>query len=314
LGASVGISLFPADTRFASDLINWADMAMYKAKSNGGDQFQFYSPSLTLNQRQRLELESQLYRAVEQNQLCVHYQPIVNLQTGELVSVEALMRWRQPDGSLRTPDEFLQVLEETGLIARAGEGLLREACKTLKRCRQIHPKLRLSLNLSMNQLWQPSILEWVQKIVYSEGVPPNAITIEITEDAMQRDSHRMESLLADLRISGFEVAIDDFGTGYSSLSRLKDMPVAMLKLDKSFLAELDGGLVGSALVRSVRDMAGAMGLAVVAEGIETQAQLNTVRQLNYDFGQGFLFAPPMAEEDLTQLLQSQATGQRFAGM
>ena len=310
----MGISLFPADTRFASDLINWADMAMYKAKSNGGDQFQFYSPSLTHNQRQRLELESQLYKAVEQNQLCVYYQPIVDLKTGELVSVEALMRWRHPDGDLRLPAQFLQVLEETGLITRAGEAMLREACQTLKRCRVIHPRLRLALNLSVNQLWQPRLLEWVQRIVYAEGVPPNAITIEVTEDSMLRDSPRMQSLLANLRLSGFEVAIDDFGTGYSSLSRLKDMPVGMLKLDKSFLTELnqDQDQVDSALVRSVWEMASALGLKLVAEGIETEDQLAAVRQLNYGYGQGYLFARPMEEEELTLLLQGQSTGERFA--
>ncbi len=313
LGVSVGISLFPADTRCASDLINWADMAMYKAKSNGGDQFQFYSPALTINQRQRLELESQLYQAVEQDQLCVHYQPIVNLRTGEVSSVEALMRWQLPDGSLRTPADFLQVLEETGLIARAGESLLRQACQALTRFREIQPGLRLSLNLSMNQLWQPRILEWVQRIVHSEGILAPAIVIEITEDSMLRDCQRMESLLADLKASGFEVAIDDFGTGYSSLSRLKDMPVATLKLDRSFLTELDKGPVGRALMRSVQEMAGALKLNLVAEGIETPAQLATVRQLGYGYGQGFLFAPPLAEEDLTLLLHNHAAGQRFTG-
>lgn len=312
LGASVGISLFPADTRFASDLINWADMAMYKAKSNGGDQFQFYSPELTINQRHRLELENQLHRAVEQDQLRVHFQPIVDLHTGEVVWVEALMRWQLPDGTVRTPDQFLQVLEETGLITRAGEALLRQACAAFRRCRELAPGLRLSLNLSMNQLWRPRILEWIQKVVYSEGVPPNAVIIEITEDSMLRDAQRMEGLLADLRLSGFAVAIDDFGTGYSSLSRLKDMPVSMLKLDRSFLSQLDQGKVGSALLRSIRNMAGALGLDLVAEGIETEAQLATLQQLDFGLGQGFLFAPPLTEPELIRLLDSQSAGQRFA--
>ncbi|WP_166254637.1 putative bifunctional diguanylate cyclase/phosphodiesterase [Marinobacter salicampi] len=305
LGASVGIALFPADTTAATKLINWADMAMYEAKSRGGDQFQFYSAMLTTIQRERLALENELHEAVDRKELITFYQPILNLQTGEVEAVEALMRWPRMDGSLRTPEQFLKVLEETGLIARAGELVFREACRALMECRTVQPDLRLALNLSINQLWQPHILEQIQDITRAEGMPADALVIEITEDSMLRDACKMESMLARLCASGYDVAIDDFGTGYSSLSRLRDMPVAMLKLDKSFLKNVEGQGTSNELVRTIGQMAEALNMRLVAEGIETEAQWRVVRDYNYSFGQGFFFAKPMPVAELKTFLADQ---------
>ncbi|WP_404364191.1 putative bifunctional diguanylate cyclase/phosphodiesterase [Marinobacter sp.] len=305
LGVSVGISVFPEDTPRATDLINLADMAMYNAKAEGGDQFHFYSPALTHDQRQRLELENELREAVDQDQLVTFYQPILNLKSGRVEFIEALMRWPRPDGSLRKPENFLKMLEETGLIHEAGEYLFRQACQTLARCRSIQPDLRMTLNLSVNQLSEPKLLDRLKAISESERVAPGALILEVTEDSLLRNSHRTERVLARLHSSGFDVAIDDFGIGHSSLSRLRELPVAMLKLDKSFLREGSRGKVSRELIRSIRDMAGALDLRLVAEGIETEEQWAMVRDLSYGLGQGFFFARPMPEPELKVFLQNQ---------
>ncbi|MBS3803599.1 MAG: EAL domain-containing protein [Oleiphilaceae bacterium] len=303
LGVSVGISLFPEDTRFATHLLNCADMAMYKAKSSGGNQFQFYSPSLTVDQHQRLQLEHELHRALDQDQLMTHYQPIVNLSNGKVDFIEALMRWRRDDGSLARPGEFLKALEETGLIARAGVSLFRESCRALMRCRALQPELRLAVNLSINQLWNPQLLDEVRAVMVAEEVPSGAVIIEVMEDALVRGNHRMEHLLQHLNQMGFDVALDDFGTGYSSLVRLKELPLTMLKLDKVFLQDLNRDSSDSSMVKTIRHMADFLEVTLVAEGVETETQCALLRELDYGYGQGFFFGAPMPEAELEPLLR-----------
>ncbi|MFE8070612.1 EAL domain-containing protein [Marinobacteraceae bacterium S3BR75-40.1] len=306
LGMSIGISLFPNDTQQAGYLVNLADMAMYEAKAKGGNQYHFYHSALTITRRDRFLLEHALHQALENGELVAHYQPIVNLETGEVEVIEALMRWYRKDGTIRAPIEFLGALEETGLIVQAGEALSRQAGRVLRQCRKIQPSLRLSLNLSPNQLWLPGLLEQISEMLAVENLPPEAVILEITEDVMGRDSEYVQRLLQQMQERGHPVAIDDFGAGYSSLSRLKELPVAMLKLDKTFLDDLADDSRSAELIRSLSQLAEALDLKLVVEGVETRAQWHSLQRLSCRMGQGYYFGAPMNQNELLSFLREQA--------
>jgi len=302
LGASVGISLYPADTTRASDLINFADIAMYEAKSAGRGHFRFYYTELSVRNRHKLTLKNNLHRAVDANAFDAWYQPIIDIRTGKVVYVEALMRLIHPDGTVTTPGHFLQTLEETGLISRSGQMMLEQACSTLASWRTLFPELRLSLNLSVNQLWQADLIDQLEQMLAQHHLPASALMLEVTEGSMMTDIVKTEQFLEALHGRGFEIAIDDFGTGYSSLSRLRSLPVNKLKVDKSFMDGIPRDRKSMEMVRAILQMATSLDLEVVAEGIETEDQLQVLAEADCHFGQGFLFARPMSSEDLLTYL------------
>lgn len=302
LGTSIGISLYPDDTDQASSLVNCADIAMYEAKSAGGGDFRFYYNDLSVRQREKLVLKNDLHRAVHDGAFSAHFQPIVNIETGQVEYVEALMRLNRPDGTVVSPVEFLQTLEETGLIARTGQILLEQAGHTLAQCREIEPNLRLALNLSVNQLWQADLVEQLEQVLTKYNLPAAALMLEVTEGSMISDIRKVETFLERLHAEGFEIAIDDFGTGYSSLSRLRALPVSKLKLDKSFLTQVPEQHQNLEMVKAVLQMSRSLNLVMVAEGIETEEQLEVLRQLKCPLGQGYLFARPMPETELLAYL------------
>ena len=302
LGASVGISLYPIDTTRARDLVNCADIAMYEAKSSGSGHYRFYYTELSVRNRQKLTLKNNLHRAIHANAFSAYYQPIIDLRTGEVAYVEALMRLTHPDGTVTTPDNFMQTLEETGLISRSGQMLLEQAGETLETCRSLFPDLRLALNLSVNQLWQADLIDQLERVLDRHNLPANALMLEVTEGSMMTDIVKTEQFLKALHDRGFETAIDDFGTGYSSLSRLRSLPVSKLKVDKSFMDRLPEDRKGLEMIKAILQMANSLDLGVVAEGIETQAQLQALNDSGCHFGQGYLFAHPMSADDLQAYL------------
>ncbi|BES70590.1 hypothetical protein RE428_16080 [Marinobacter nanhaiticus D15-8W] len=313
LGTSIGISLYPDDTDQASSLVNCADIAMYEAKSAGGGDFRFYYNDLSVKQREKLVLKNDLHRAVHDGAFSAHFQPIVDIETGQVEYVEALMRLNRQDGTVVSPVEFLQTLEETGLISRTGQMLLEQAGHTLAQCREVEPNLRLALNLSVNQLWQADLVEQLEQMLTKYNLPAAALMLEVTEGSMISDVRKVETFLERLHAQGFEIAIDDFGTGYSSLSRLRALPVSKLKLDKSFLTHVPEQHENLEMVKAVLQMSRSLNLVMVAEGVETEEQLEILRQLKCPLGQGYLFARPMPSNELLAYLLAKKNRPELAG-
>lgn len=302
LGASVGVSLFPHDTTEAMELPALADQAMYQVKSQGGNAYQFYNAKLLAEHSSHMELEEDLFEAVQSQAFELHYQPVVNLETGQVQSVEALLRWPQSDGSTVAPEAFLPILEDNGLIIRVGEWVFRRACEDLRRAREFMPDLRLSLNLSVRQLWHPSLPARIADAVKEAGLPADAIELEVTEASMMSDVPRVEKVLGELKQQGFSLTIDDYGTGYSSISRLLALPVSTLKLDGSFLEAMDRMPGTVTMISAIADMTPKLQLRLVVEGVESDRQRRLLTRLGCSHGQGYLFTRPLPFEALMEYL------------
>jgi diguanylate cyclase (GGDEF)-like protein/PAS domain S-box-containing protein len=307
LSASIGVALAEPNDRVEVDrLIDDADAAMYRAKERGGARIELFDSAMREDAVEALAIEQELQRALERNELRLLYQPAVNLATGELAGAEALVRWQHPERGLLTPDMFLQVAEETGLIVPIGAWVVDEACRRLAawRSRPEAPAadLRLSVNLGARELTHPDAVTTVLEAVERSGVDPDALTIEVTEGTAMADGDTSFRALRDLSDHGLHVAIDDFGTGYSSLDQLRRMPVDMVKVDASFVQGMPTDSTSRELVAAVIGISRALNLVVVAEGIETEKQASTLRELGCGFGQGYLYAPPLAPEELDALL------------
>jgi EAL domain-containing protein (putative c-di-GMP-specific phosphodiesterase class I) len=279
-----------------------SDIALYRAKGAGKARAILFDPAMHARAMQRLELETDLRRAVELNEFVVYYQPEVDLLDGRLYGVEALVRWQHPTRGLLNPDEFIEVAEETGLILDIGPRVLEQACRDLRRWGDQVPDRRplaLSVNLSPREFQCPGLLAAISGIIEASGVAPEQIRIEITESVMVQDTAAALATMHALKALGLQLAIDDFGTGYSSLSYLRQFPVDTLKVDRSFLTELatDAGTV--AIVRAVTTLAHELKIAVTAEGIETIEQVASAVALHCDRGQGYYFSPPMPFERMT---------------
>jgi diguanylate cyclase (GGDEF)-like protein len=303
---SIGIALFPRDTDDGSALLMQADNAMYAAKELGGNNYHFYSQSLSDTQRRRLQLDSSLRKAIRAEAFQLYYQPIVELLNGSTVAVEALIRWPQSDGSVVSPAEFLPFAEENGLIGAIGDWVLREAIHTLAAWPNTASRPQMLINLSVSQLCQPDFIRRVAEIVQTQGVAPQAIGFEITENAMMREPERLIEMLRALREQGFGMAVDDFGTGYSSLWRLRDLPINALKVDKTFLDQVPESGEAVAMVKAIIELAHSLRLKVVAEGVETEAQYAALRELGCDYAQGFLLSKPLPIKALARELHGSA--------
>lgn len=295
--ASVGIATWPRGGTSASDLLASADAAMYQAKEAGKNRFCFASREASAEILDQLRLEHALRQAVEQGELRLHYQPIG--RDGRILAVEALVRWQHPQRGLLPPDGFIALAEKTGVIVPVGAWVLLTACRQVARWRSRgQADLRLSVNLSARQFRDADLVTYVTRALEEGGLPPGALELEITESCLMADPEEAVPLLQSLRERGITVTVDDFGTGYSSLSYLRKLPLDRLKIDRSFVSEVPGDASGEAIMRTIVNLARNLDLRVVAEGVETKAQLDFVTSLGCDEMQGFLLWPPMPADDL----------------
>jgi len=301
---SVGITVFPQDGLEVSDLLRNGDMAMYHAKHAGKNTYKFYDPSLNEAAVRRLRLENALRQAIRNNELELHFQPQIDAGSGEIHGVEALLRWRNPEFGLVSPLEFLPIAEETGLVLAIGEWVLVSACRQLRAWRDAgHPIERVAVNISASQFKSNDFPAQVARILAETGLPPAALELELTETILMTRAEESVHTLAALKAIGVQLAIDDFGVGYSSLSYLKRFAIDRLKIDKSFMCDIENDCGNAAVAQAVIAMAASMSLHVTAEGVETDRQLAFLRDRACGEVQGFLFGQPMPASDVPALFQ-----------
>jgi diguanylate cyclase (GGDEF)-like protein/PAS domain S-box-containing protein len=306
LTASIGIAFCPKDADNVIDLIRNADAAMYHSKQNGGNTFAFYSVDMNAAAVERLMLKSKLRRALERDELVMFYQPKVDLRDGRIVGAEALLRWRLPGHGDISPSQFIPLAEETSLILGIGEWVMNRVCADYRHwTRQVMQPGRISINLSLKQLRQASFVTRCQSVFRRYEVAPANFELEITETTLMVDPKRTIKLLQELHAMGLHLSIDDFGTGYSSLSALQQFPIGTLKIDQSFVrdASIDSG--AATIVRTIIDMGRSLNVEVIAEGVETEEQMQFLRKNGCHFGQGRLFGDAMSADEFLDLLIAQ---------
>lgn len=307
VSASIGVSLLPDNAREISALVSQSNMAMQHAKHLGGNNFQFYTDSLQASTLERLQLENQLRKAIDERQLKVFYQPKLCLATGKMNAAEALVRWDHPQWGSVPPGDFIGLAEETGLIVPLGEFVLRQACwQACEWQRQGLAPIRVSVNLSVHQLRQGKLVSLVRQVLDETGLAPQYLELELTESQLLDSVEHIIATFQQLRDLGVKLAIDDFGTGYSSLSYLKRIPVDYVKIDQTFIRGLGQGREDLAITRAIIAMAHGLSLKVVAEGVEDQQQLDFLRAENCDEVQGYLISRPIEVEGLADLLRKNA--------
>lgn len=303
--ASLGIAVCTPEYERPEDLLRDADTAMYRAKASGRACHVVFNRVMHRFVMARLQLETDLRRAIERGQLRVYYQPFITLATGEVMGFEALVRWLHPRRGILPPDEFLSVAEETGLIMPIGRTILREACRQIHELQKKHPErgpLRVSVNLSNKQFFQADLFEHVEEALRSSGLPPSCLGFEITEGVIIRQAESASHRFTRLKELGVQLYLDDFGKGYSSLNYLHRFPMDILKIDRSFISRLDDAGSNSAIVQAIVTLAHELGMEVIAEGIQTEEQLEKVRALGCEYGQGYLFSHPLNADEAENLL------------
>ncbi|MBS1246191.1 MAG: hypothetical protein H6R47_390 [Proteobacteria bacterium] len=301
---SIGITIFPFDDDTSDELLRNADSAMFDAKEQGGNCFRFYTAEMNARAERRLTLETGLRHALERGEFLLHYQPQVDIATGEILGAEALIRWQHPDWGLVPPAEFIPLAEETGLILPIGEWVLNEACAQARRWHEAgHTDLRIAVNLSGRQLSQKNLVDIVAATLTRCAGARGMLELEITESLLMQDLERIAGTLEALVALGVTVSMDDFGTGYSSLSYLKRLPIDVLKIDQSFVRDITSDPDDAAIVKAIIAMAHSLGIKVIAEGVETAEQLAFLRQHRCDGMQGYYFSRPVPPEQFIKLLQ-----------
>ena len=302
LSASIGVSLYPEHGQTPDSLISAADNAMHEAKRRGRNGYLFHSPDMTAQTRERMLLEQGLLKAIEQQEFRLLYQPMTDLADGHLSGLEALIRWQHPSLGMISPDRFIPVAEECGLIEPLGEWVMRTACRQgqqwLAEGRAVP---RLSVNVSVREMRSHDYVERVTSILAETGFPAERLEIEVTESIIQSVDHSLR-LFTRLKALGVQIAIDDFGTGFSSLSLLRSLPIDRIKIDRAFVQALPDDKHSRELCRTIVQLASSLGMAVTAEGIETQPQRQFLQSLRCEEGQGYLFSHPLPEPQLPSLL------------
>ncbi|MFC5431029.1 EAL domain-containing protein [Paraburkholderia denitrificans] len=308
IGCSMGASLYPQDGDDAESLLKKADVAMYRAKDMGRNTFQFFQPEMNANVDVRMNLERRLRRALRDGEFKLHYQPQVEVETGRIIGMEALVRWFDPDSGLVPPAKFIPVAEESGLIGPLTDWVLREACRQNRAWQRagLLP-VRMSVNVSAREFHQRNIAEVVTEVLAETGLDPCYLELELTESALMRNAEEAVSMLNELHELGIGLAIDDFGTGYSSLSYLKRLPVDRLKIDQSFVADIGTNGDDQTITAAIIALAHELQLKVIAEGVETTVQFEFLRERACEEMQGFFFAPALPGEDIERLLRASAT-------
>lgn len=304
--ASIGISIVPQDGNDFEVLLRNADAAMYKAKELGRNTFQFYAADMNTATLERLMMESSLRRALRNKEFVLHYQPLVSLQSGLIIGVEALLRWQHPDLGLIMPDRFIQVAEETGLINPIGDWVLCEACRQAQAWIDAGlPPLIMAVNVAPVQFRQNGFVDVVAGALAASGLAAGLLELEVTERTVMNDADINIGTLAALHRMGVELSLDDFGTGYSSLAYLKRFPVAKLKIDRSFVRDLETDADDQAIASTIVSMGRNLRLTVLAEGVETRQQLDLLRRMDCDMAQGFLFSRALPADEVGELLRAQ---------
>ena len=313
LGATMGISLFPRDGAEGHTLIRNADTAMYRAKAERRGSYRFYAPEMTASAEERLRLDSMLRRALDNGELHLAYQPQVDLASGEMVGVEALLRWQHPTMGSIPPSRFIPVAEESGFISELGIWVLRQACQQMRGWMDSGTEVsKVAVNVSVKQFERSGFVDSVRAVLRETGIPSGRLELEITESAIMLTPN-VHALLLELRDTGVLLSIDDFGTGYSSLSYLKQLPIQKLKIDRSFVRDLEGGGNDLAIVRSVIALARTMGLATLAEGVENAGQARFLVEEGCEQAQGFFYSKPVSAEEVARIWARERTSAQPAG-
>jgi len=305
--ASLGIAVYPRDADNAQALIQNADIAMYRAKDAGRNGVQFYSPEMNARLLERLELERDLRQALVDEQLVLHYQPKVDIRSGAIVGAEALIRWRHPVKGMVSPADFIPLAEETGLIVPIGQWALEVACKQVEAWHLAgYGDMTVAVNISVRQFEQANLCDVVMQALAAAGLAPRFLELEVTETAVMSRPEKATGILEQLRQLGVRISLDDFGTGYSSLNYLKHFPIHSLKIDQTFVRDITTDADDAAIAKLVIALGHEMGHTVIAEGVETEAQLKFLREHHCDEMQGYLFSRPVAADAFTALLEQQA--------
>jgi diguanylate cyclase (GGDEF)-like protein/PAS domain S-box-containing protein len=305
IDGSIGISIYPEDGEDAGTLIKNADMAMYHAKEKGRNNFQFFKAEMNLKAVERQSLEGGLRHAIEREEFLLHYQPKVNLETGEITGIEALIRWQQMDRGLIPPSRFVPVAEDCGLILPIGRWVMREACKQARAWQKAGlPALPIAVNVSAMEFRKKGFVSGVREILAETGLEARYLELELTEGVLMEDAESTAAVLQELKRMGVHLAVDDFGTGYSSLSYLRQFPIDVLKIDQSFVDQITSDPEASPIVSAIISMGKSLRYLVVAEGIETHEQLAFLRARHCAEGQGYLFSRPVAAPQFADLLQA----------
>jgi diguanylate cyclase (GGDEF)-like protein len=309
-GASIGIALVPPGEPEVGELLQDADIAMYQAKRSGGGAYRIADPAMHAAATVRLQLESDLRRAVEHGAFILHYQPKMTMDGQRVVGVEALVRWNHPTRDLVAPGEFIPLAEEIGLIVPLGEWVLRQACQQIRAWQVAGLNVpSVHVNLSAQQLKVAGLLDTIRSALAAAGLSGSELGLELTESLLMEDPEMTRELLQQMRALGIQsLAIDDFGTGYSSLSYLQRFPVSELKIDQSFVRDITTNTSSAAIAAATIALAHSLGLTVIAEGVESDAQRARLEQMGCDYFQGYLVRPPCAAEEVTTFLQARSSG------
>jgi EAL domain-containing protein (putative c-di-GMP-specific phosphodiesterase class I) len=302
ISASIGISVYPNDGTEVDDLIKFADIAMYRAKERGRNTYLFYSNDMNVRSIEKLQMESNLRRAIDRKELLLHYQPQADIHTGEMTGAEVLIRWQHPERGMVSPGQFIPIAEETGLIVRIGRWVMDQAVAQNKAWQDKGlPIMKLAVNLAAQQ-FHPALTDEVSSILLEHDLSHEYLELEITESMVMHNPDQVVDMLKNMEKMGIKTSLDDFGTGYSSLSYLKRFPIYKLKVDQSFVRGLPGDEDDAAITRAIIGMGKSLGLRVIAEGVETREQLEFLRAEGCDEIQGYLFSKPIPPEEFEKLL------------
>jgi predicted signal transduction protein with EAL and GGDEF domain len=306
--ASIGITLYPSDASDVDTLIKNADVAMYRAKNQGRNNYAFYTADMHLQALEWLTLERDLRKSLDQGDFVLHYQPQVNLHSGEIAGVEVLVRWQHPEMGLLDPQRFIPLAEETGLIVPLGSWVLRTACAQNRVWQNEGlPPIKIAVNMSARQIAQPTIVDEIRGILAETGLEGRYLELELAENTLFYDSDAIAEQLNGLKRLGVRLSIDDFGTGYSSVGYLKRLPIDMLKIDRSFVRDLPNDAENSAIAATIIGMTRSLHLKVIAEGVESESQRAFLQEQGCDEIQGYLYSHPIAAGELRQLLAQYGT-------
>ena len=306
--ASIGIVFSSTGYNNASELLRDADIAMYRAKGKGKARYEIFDQAMYHETLKLIELENNLRLAVKRGEFVLHYQPIMSLDNNELVGFEALIRWQHPTRGFISPVEFIPIAEDTGLILDIGKWLLREACQQLQKWQQQFTSipqvasLKMSINLASQQLQEPEFISMLDQILQETGLNGNSLRLEITESVLIEPGGSVQNTLKQIRNRNIKLSIDDFGTGYSSLSYLRRFPIDNLKIDRSFIKQMNFDSENFEIVRVIITLAKTLGMDAISEGVETLQQLSQLKALGCEFGQGYLFAKPLPPTAIESML------------
>jgi EAL domain-containing protein (putative c-di-GMP-specific phosphodiesterase class I) len=302
---SIGVSVYPDDGLDAETLIKNADTAMYQAKESGRQSYKFFKPAMNVRAVERQAIEESLRRALERNEFALHYQPKIDLMSGRITGAEALIRWTHPTRGLIPPVQFIPVAEESGLILPIGKWVVREACQQAQAWLSAGLSLgTIAVNISALQFRAEDFLEGVFSVLEETGLPAKHLEVELTESVLMKHAESAEAILKALRAQGVQVAVDDYGTGYSSLSYLRKFPIDTLKIDQSFIRQISSKTDETTLLTAVIQMGRSLNLHVVAEGVETEEELEFLQAEQCDEAQGYYFSRPVPPQQFARLLES----------